>query len=164
MYLSSILYYENNVIIISNYLGLLKFKYEIFTMVKYNMNDTKSALSLLDKYVYKSSTMLKWGYRLKYKVIGLGWRCLYSEFNYIYKIGYSHFISFLIPLENKSRKKKFKKEKYLILKGVNLFKYLNLFLIIKNLRMPHIYSKNGIFCRYDDYVFKLGIKVNKRRL
>jgi ribosomal protein L6P/L9E len=97
------------------------------------------------------------GHTIKYKVVGLGHKALYSNNNYLFKLGYSHMVYCFIPILFMGRKKKKKKmfHKITSIENVNLN---NFFFYIKHLRVPDIFSMNGVFNRTFYMEFKKGKK------
>jgi ribosomal protein L6P/L9E len=166
------IYSENKTIFIVSYLGMLKIKipeflfflkiekiitikntYKYFSYKKKkNYNIINYAINKFFK-LFKNLTI---GFIAKFKVIGLGHKILYSKSNYLLKLGYSHLIYIFIPLSIASKKKK--KKKYLKLISINSTIVNNLFFFLGNLRIPDIFSMNGIFNRNFFMQFKQGKK------
>ena len=168
--ISFFFYFESNCLLISSKLGFIKLK--LFDSLCFYIDDwlltnIRSSFIKHDKfnfYIYlffnKLSNIFKsiiYGFDIKYKVIGLGHRGYYSKNLYLYKIGYSHLVFCFLPIGLKAKKKK-KKKMYHKLYSINSNLLSNIFYHLQNMRVPDIYSKNGIYNRTDYYEFKKGKK------
>lgn len=102
-------------------------------------------------------TTLLYGNFVKYKIIGLGHRAYFSKNIYLFKIGYSHLVFCFIPFCIRSKKKK-KKKIFHKLVSINKILLNTFFYSLKSMRVPDIYSTNGIYNRNDFYSFKKGKK------
>ena len=166
-------YIENNNIIIGSYLGMSKLKLSkslsldkisnniIFKIKyldflyrpRYNYNFTQYYINNIFS-IIKNLTI---GHTIKYKIIGLGHKVLYSKNNYLLKLGYSHLIYCFIPIIFSAKKKK-KKKQFNKITSLEYVKLNNFFYFINKLRVPDIFSMNGIFNRTCYLEFKAGKK------
>ena len=166
------LYIENNLLFVITSIGCVKFKLKkniIFFLVDNNLIFNHSYLIAFNKikfdknilyFVNNLFNLLKnvtTVYSIKYKIVGLGHKVLYSKNNYLFKLGYSHMIYCLIPFNIRGKKKK-KKLLFNKLYSINSIKLNNFFYYIKHLRIPDIFSMNGIFNRIHYMEFKRGKK------
>jgi hypothetical protein len=163
-------YVENNVLLfITNY-GIAKFKISNSCDIHKTSNVIyirKTYFSLLHKYLntifYSIKLIANYiknliiSFFIKYKVIGLGHKILYSKGVYLFKLGYSHLIYCFIPLQHGGVKKK-KRKLFNKLFSINKISLNNLFFILNKLRIPDIFSMNGIFNRALYMFFKKGKK------
>ncbi len=62
--------------------------------------------------LYTFFFFLNYGYRIKFKVIGLGHRAYYTKNLYLLKLGYSHLVYSILNIAIRSKKKKRKKQIY----------------------------------------------------
>ena len=167
------IFVENNIVFIASQLGILKFKisnnillYTIknFLIIKnnYNFFSRKSNNSI--RYIYyfikklfnfiKNLTI---GYSIKYKIVGLGHKVLYSNNSYLFKLGYSHMVYCFVPISFVGKKKK-KKKLFNKISSLEVVSLNNFFFYIKHLRIPDIFSMNGVFDRTFYMEFKKGKK------
>lgn len=167
---SFFIYYESNTVFFSSYLGMIKLKFNDsicffmddlwFTYLNTSFfNSLKFRFYILQWFnrIGNYLTSILFGLSLKYKVIGLGHRGYYSNNLYLFKIGYSHLVFSFLNLSVKAKKKK-KKKLFHKLYSINNNILSNTFFHLQNLRVPDIYSSNGIFNRTDYYLFKKGKK------
>jgi len=167
------IYIEGNNIVVAGYLGISKLKLSTVIVLSnlYNKLHFKVKYnSLLHRpiknynYIYycvqnlfnifKNTTI---GFTIKYKIIGLGHKILYSKNIYLLKLGYSHLVFCFIPFIFSSKKKK-KKKKFNKIVSLESIKLNNFFFLINKLRVPDIFSMNGIFNRIYYIQFKAGKK------
>jgi ribosomal protein L6P/L9E len=98
-----------------------------------------------------------YGFIIKYKVMGLGHRCIYNTNIYLLKLGYSHLVYQFIPFEISTKKKK-KKKQYHRITSINFMLLSTFFHKLQLMRIPDVYNLNGIFNNYDDIEKKEGKK------
>lgn len=167
---SVLYYYESNCFLLISHLGIIKYqslKKNYFFLDSFFFNLLSSSLlrnseSKIYRYNFfkQLPTFLKtiiYGFDLKYKIIGLGHRGYFSKNLYLFKIGYSHLVFCFLPINIKAKKKK-KKKIFHKLYSINKVTLFNFFFHLKNMRVPDIYSSNGIYNRTDFYSFKKGKK------
>jgi hypothetical protein len=81
-----------------------------------------------------------YGFSYRFRMIGRGYY-LYSNKNILYfRLGFSHVVKFILPLDIQIKKKK-KKKKFWVLHGLNINKLSLIQQIIRSLRGPNLYSK-----------------------
>jgi ribosomal protein L6P/L9E len=163
-------FFEANSFLIGSHLGIVK--YRCFDSLHFFVEDmfiTYVKSSYLNASISKFfrtqlfnrfGNILKsiiYGFDLKYKVIGLGHRGYFSKNIYLFKIGYSHLVFCFLPINVRAKKKK-KKKQFHKLYSIDINNLSNIFHKIKNMRIPDIYSSNGIYSRIDLYFFKKGKK------
>ena len=85
------------------------------------------------------------GYFSKYRIKGLGHRIYIKRNNFVYKIGYSHTLYKLLDLNLVNSQKRFKKEYYFAVRGLDLVCVRNSVFLIQSYRIPNSYCHNGIF-------------------
>jgi ribosomal protein L6P/L9E len=170
---SFLVFSENNILLIASRLGILKLKIKnnlVFyvinniIIIKNNYNFILKKYKNYNNYLYyfinnisNLTNNLTVGYSIKFKVVGLGHKLLYSKNNYLFKLGYSHMIYCFIPLVFSS-KKKLKKKLFNKINSIEAITVNNFFFYIKHLRVPDIFSMNGIFDRAFYIEFKKGKK------
>lgn len=76
---------------------------------------------------------------------GLGHRIYIKRNNFVYKIGYSHTVYKVLDLNLVNNQKRFKKEVYFALRGIDNINVTNALLTIQSYRIPNCYCFNGIF-------------------
>lgn len=89
----------------------------------------------------------------KLKIIGLGYKLLFSNNLWVFKLGYSHLIYKNLSLRVYTKKKK-KKKKYVAFGRILKYKVDSFSNEIQGYRVPDPYSANGIFKRLTKVVFK----------
>jgi ribosomal protein L6P/L9E len=85
------------------------------------------------------------GFFSKYRIKGLGHRIYLKRNNFVYKIGYSHTVYKLLGLNLINSPKRFKKEYYFAIRGLDLVDVRNAVYSIQSYRIPNSYCLNGIF-------------------
>ncbi len=166
---SFLLYIESHILSIISNLGILKIKStpeihffldNIFFCYNWAFFKYKKLLFLLYSFLNNIDSWFKsifFGGFVKYKVIGLGHRGYYSKNTYLFKIGYSHLVFCFMPFIFSSKKKQKKKPFHKII-GLSQTSLDIFFFHIQNMRIPDIYSKNGIYSRNNYICFKKGKK------
>ncbi len=115
-------YKESSCFYLQTYLGSLKIK------LKLNCMSSISSLGLhVNKSVFYNSTFfeklksrlldrlnqltfsLVYGFNLKYKIKGLGYKSFFKDQILMFKLGYSHKVFFILPMDLISKQKKKKK-------------------------------------------------------
>ena len=76
---------------------------------------------------------------------GLGHRIYLKRNNFVYKIGYSHIVYKLLELNLLNSPKRYKKEYYFAVRGLDLVGVRNSVNKIQSYRIPNSYCFNGIF-------------------
>lgn len=164
--LRSLIYTESNYIYINSTLGSAKLKYildlfypSVLDNFLFFYSSIKNQISFFIFFNKFSMLLhsLNVGYRAKYRIIGLGWKSFYYKNFLLFKLGYSHLVFFFLPFELSSFKKKKKKTYYTIV-GLNDSVLKDTFFFLKNLRIPDIYSMNGVFSRVEFVEFREGKK------
>jgi len=90
---------------------------------------------------------------------GLGHRIFVRKSNFLFKLGYSHFIYKSLPLDIKHNKKRNKKKPFFAVRGMNVVSVRNSLFTIQSYRLPNCYDKNGIWVR--DII--VDLKKSKKR-
>lgn len=168
-----VLYKYSNTIYVSGYLGSLKFKLndiywleltdnilflknKILSVNSGKKTTTRNYAVILSK-ISNSLINVLYGSINKFKIVGLGYKLLFSNNQWVFKLGYSHLLYNNLSLKIYTKKKK-KKRKYISVGSMNKCK-LNLFLkSVENYRVPNKYSANGIFNRLTN------IKLKKKKI
>jgi ribosomal protein L6P/L9E len=146
----SIVYNENNkLIVLSNKSQSKLYISKIDNLLLKNNNITM----FLCSYVYFNSKIIYslnqirfflsvnlYGVTSRFRMIGRGYY-LYSNKNILYfRLGFSHVIKFILPLDIQIKKKK-KKKNFWVLHGFCLDKLSQIQQVIRGLRGPNLYSK-----------------------
>ena len=90
---------------------------------------------------------------------GLGHRIFFRNHNFLFKLGYSHFLYKLLALDLKHNRKRNKKKPFFAIRGMNVVNVRNSLFTIQSYRLPNCYDKNGIWVR--DVIVEL--KKSKKR-
>ena len=148
-------YSESKFVLVYGYLGILKFKSsnDIISYTSNNVlflfSDTFYLHSISKKLYISAISRCFWGtcfgYFLKYRMKGLGHRIYIKRNNFVYKIGYSHTVYKVLDLNLINNQKRFKKEVYFALRGIDNINVTNALLTIQSYRIPNCYCFNGIF-------------------
>jgi hypothetical protein len=164
-----LVYGEHDFVLIYSMLGIKKVKSSHYYI---NINDiTLSVFSCLLISVDICSSVLLFlnnisdcffstcfGFLVKYKMKGLGHRIFFRKNNFVFKLGYSHFIYKQLALDLKNSKKRFKKKPFFAIRGIDIVNLRNAIFAIQSLRLPNCYDKNGIFVRDIVVEWKQGKK------
>lgn len=168
----NLMYIENNFIVIFSKKGIFKFKiidlcYFLFINYKYQVNITHLLINLsfdkLKKYINLIKSIfftiyngINFGYTNYLFFKGIGYK-MFNWFNFVFfKLGYSHFFYFVIPLEiSIFFKKKKKVIKFYLLQN---WKYSYIINKINSFRLYNLYTKKGIFKKLQYLFFKEGKK------
>jgi ribosomal protein L6P/L9E len=148
-------YSESKYILVYGYLGILKFRssIEIISYISNSrlsiFNDSFDIRYISNKLYISVIARCFWGtcfgYFLKYRIKGLGHRIYIKQNNFVYKIGYSHTIYKMLDLNLLNYPKRFKKEYYFAIRGIENMNVINALLTIQSYRIPNCYCFNGIF-------------------
>jgi ribosomal protein L6P/L9E len=95
--------------------------------------------------ISRSFCGLCFGYFRKYRIKGLGHRIYIKRNNFVYKIGYSHTVYKILAFNLLTSPKRFKKQYYLAMRGIDYMNVMNAVLRIQSYRVPNCYCYNGIF-------------------
>lgn len=150
-----LVYSEYDYVLIYSKLGIQKFKSEYIYIVIQNTTislfrslfSTKymcNSLILCSSYIQDCFRSTCFGFFAKYRMKGLGHRIFVRKNNFLYKLGYSHFIYKLLALDLKHNKKRNKKKPFFAIRGINLVNVRNAMFTIQSYRLPNCYDKNGI--------------------
>jgi ribosomal protein L6P/L9E len=150
-----IVYSEYDYVFVYSKLGINKFKSEHIYMIVhsaticlcYNMFVTKlvsDSLALCCSYIQDCFRSTRFGFFAKYRMKGLGHRIFVRKNNFLFKLGYSHFIYKLLDLDLKHNKKRNKKKPFFAIRGMSLVNVRNAVFTIQSYRLPNCYDKNGI--------------------
>lgn len=173
--LSIILYYSEYNKIISGYINsIIKFKLFYFFIVLYNNINRiyiirKNNLIKLYKYYYKIINNYIFGLKIKFKILGRGFKGIKKNNSITFKLGYPILCYFTFPITYRFWVKKKSKIKILSLRHKRIYSTISilddtLYNIsryiekIKELKIVDIYCKKGIFIRGKKVFFKKGKK------
>ncbi len=81
----------------------------------------------------------------KYRMKGLGHRIYIFRNNFVYKLGYSHPVYKTLPFNIINSPKRFKKEYYFAVRGINNSIVQDAVNVTQSYRIPNCYRLNGIF-------------------
>ena len=98
------------------------------------------------------------GFFSKYRIKGLGHRIYIKKNNFVFKIGYSHLVYKLLDYNLINSPKRFKKEYYFAVRGLDYINLRRSLFIIQSYRIPNCYCFNGIFVQGLDVDAKEGKK------
>ena len=146
----SIVYNENNkLIVLSNKSQSKLFISKLDNLLLQNNSITMFLCSyayLNNKIIYSLNkirfflSVNLYGVASRFRMIGRGYY-LYSNKNILYfRLGFSHVVKFILPLDTQIKKKK-KKKNFWVLHGFSLDKLSQIQQIIRGLRGPNLYSK-----------------------
>ena len=159
-------YCECSKVFLMSYVGILKYKMNELNNFLLINNITCFILNFvfflkkktfLFYFFFKTLIETVYGSSVKFKIIGLGYKSLYSNNLFFFRLGYSHLVFFFSDLNTSSIKKK-KKKKFFKLYGFSSHLIATSFNETKKFRTPGIFSMNGIFNRKDFLSFKKGKK------
>lgn len=118
-------------------------------------NSTKEAAYL--SWIHQMIVGVTKGYSKKLRLVGVGYRAILEKNKIIFKLGYSHEVSFFIPKDLDILPSK-AKGTLLLIKGIELQRVNQIASEIRDLREPDAYKGKGI--QY--YGEKLNLKKGKR--
>lgn len=150
-----LVYSEYDYVFVYSKLGINKFKSEYIYMIVHNttvclfsnMFVTKFvcvSLALCRYYMQDCFKSTRFGFFAKYRMKGLGHRIFVRKNNFLFKLGYSHFIYKLLSLDLKHNKKRNKKKPFFAIRGMNVVNVRDAVYTIQSYRLPNCYDKNGI--------------------
>lgn len=84
------------------------------------------------------------GYSNGFRLLGRGYKVLVHLNVFLFRLGYSHNIYYLLPLEVRSISKS-KLKKFWIIKGFNPLLLSNVVYFLRSLKMPGMYMHKGIY-------------------
>lgn len=135
-------------------LGIIKFKLDhaLFVLAQkiylwkciksfVGSQSTKSVRTLLSR----SFSSVSFGFASKYRIKGLGHRIYIYKNNVLFKIGYSHLLYKVLDYNLINAKKRFKKERYFAIRGMDYMNLRRSQFIMQSYRVPNCYCFNGIF-------------------
>lgn len=147
-------YSESTNVLVYSTLGILKFRHsdEYYVHISnsfVNIYSVYHTLAFSYKLILSLLSTVLWGtcfgYFSKYRIKGLGHRIYLKNNSFLYKIGYSHLVYKLLDFDIINSPKRFKKEFYFALRGLNLVNLRRSLFIIQSYRIPNCYCFNGIF-------------------
>lgn len=166
------IYIENNSIVFFSKKGIFKFKsinlcYFFFYNFKYFILNSHLIFNLSKQSILKYVNLIKsmfnniinainFGYTNYLLFRGIGYK-IYNWYNFVFfKLGYSHYFYYIIPLEiTISFKKKKKIIKFYLLQNWYFSYVINK---INKFRLYNLYTKKGIFKKLQYLFFKEGKK------
>lgn len=150
-----ILYVESKYLLVTGCLGIRKLKYTadffIYTdnNFLYFLNSSYRWYDFSSKLLFSYLSILlhstSFGFYSKYRIKGLGHRIYIKRNNFLFKIGYSHLVYKVLPLNIVNNPKRFKKEYYFAIRGIDNCSVYNAVYTIQSYRIPNCYCFNGIF-------------------
>ena len=127
----------------------------IICSLEYYILNTSSFYSIIQSFFLGSLI----GYYHGFRLLGRGYKTYLQLNNYVFRLGYSHNIYFILPLQYKGFIKE-KLKNFWLIKGVNLTRLSNIISKIRNFRIPNTYRYKGIYKMNDNYKLKLTKKGN----
>lgn len=95
------------------------------------------------------------GYRQQMNIVGIGYQVNLNERTLVFKLGFSHTISILIP---DSISVTCLKSRSLLLKSMNYQKLQNFSALLRSLKFPNPYKEKGIYYLGEPVLLKQGKK------
>jgi ribosomal protein S8/ribosomal protein L6P/L9E len=92
----------------------------------------------------RSLRSVSFGFFSKYRIKGLGHRIYLNRNNFLFKIGYSHSVYKLLDSNLSNMRKRFKKEVYFAIRGLDIVNSRRSLFIIQSHRIPNCYCFNGV--------------------
>jgi len=135
----------------NNFLNCLTLNYNIYSFI--NLNIVES-LNYLLSYMFRIASI---GYRLKYELIGMGYRQYYRNQCIVFQLWYNHMIYKTVPFYIVTFKKK-KKRKFNTLFGFNKIKINTLLHFWLSYRIKNIYTGKGMSMKGRKYLRKKMVK------
>jgi hypothetical protein len=97
------------------------------------------------------------GYYHGFRLLGRGYKAYVQLNNFVFRLGYSHNVYFMLPLLYKTVLKE-KTKNFWMIKGTNNVSLSNLISFIRNFKIPNAYRFKGIYKLNDSYRIKLTKK------
>jgi hypothetical protein len=97
------------------------------------------------------------GYYNGFRILGRGYKAYVHLNNYIFRLGYSHNVYYVLPLSFKSASKD-KTKNFWMLRGTNNVALSNIVSMVRNFKIPNAYRFKGIYRLNDLYRLKLTKK------
>jgi hypothetical protein len=97
------------------------------------------------------------GYYHGFRILGRGYKAYAHLNNYIFRLGYSHNVYYVLPLLYKTNTKE-KSKNFWMIRGTNNISLSNLVSSIRNFKIPNAYRFKGIYKLNDSYRLKLTKK------
>lgn len=97
------------------------------------------------------------GYYHGFRILGRGYKAYVHLNNYVFRLGYSHNVYYLLPLLYKTSIKD-KSKNFWMIKGTNNVSLSNIISSIRNFKIPNTYRFKGIYKLNDSYRIKLTKK------
>jgi hypothetical protein len=147
-------YSESPFIFNYSFLGICKYKLDDSIFLYYNYISIhihkiyfpcNSTLKYIISLLSRSFISVSFGFFSKYRIKGLGHRIYIHKNTFLYKIGYSHLLYRLLDYNLINMKKRFKKETYFAVRGLDYINLRRSIFIIQSYRIPNCYCFNGIF-------------------
>jgi len=97
------------------------------------------------------------GYYHGFRILGRGYKAYAHLNNYVFRLGYSHNVYFMLPLLYRTTMKE-KAKNFWMVRGTNNVSLSNIISFIRNFKIPNAYRFKGIYKLNDSY----RIKVTKK--
>jgi large subunit ribosomal protein L6 len=97
------------------------------------------------------------GYNNGFRILGRGYKAYVHLNNYIFRLGYSHNVYYVLPLLFKSSMKD-KTKNFWMIRGTNNVALSNIISMVRNFKIPNTYRFKGIYKLNDSYRIKLTKK------
>lgn len=150
-------YSESKYLLMFSFLGINKFTYDSFYYFYFNFGFfyvfstfyrtfyISYSYSFLISLLSHSLWSIYFGFFSKYRIKGLGHRIYIKKNSFVFKIGYSHLLYKLLDYNLINSPKRFKKEYYFAIRGLDFVNLKRNIFLIQSFRIPNCYCYNGIF-------------------